>query len=117
MLGDLLRFGFLAGPEQRDGLLRSAPTEPKAAGPQKIYDGIYPYRGNFDREADAFCRLRLFARDGKEPMVVLTELPANPSTSVTNMIEILTAEVITRYQPHRLEVIGEIPKNTVPRVG
>jgi hypothetical protein len=108
---------FLAGPAQGNGVLRSIPTEPKAAGPQKIYDGIYPYWGNFDREADAFCQLRLFARDGKEPMVVLTELPANPSTSVTNMIEILTAEVITRYQPHRLEVIGEIPKNTVPRVG
>jgi hypothetical protein len=95
-------------------VLRSAPTEPKAAGPQKIYDGIHPYRGNFDREADALCRLRLFARDGKEPMAVLTELPANPSTSVTNMIEILTAEVITRYLPHRLEVIEEDPEEHGP---
>ena len=36
-------------------------------------------------------------------MIVCTELPDNPSTSVTNMAEILAAELIARHFPQRFD--------------
>ncbi len=48
------------------------------------------------------CRVRIYAGDGGEagqtPVVVLTELEKNRNTSVTNMVEVLAAEVSERHR-------------------
>jgi hypothetical protein len=40
------------------------------------------------------CRVRIYERTGMIPVLVLTELPNNENTSVTNLIENLAAEVV-----------------------
>jgi hypothetical protein len=72
------------------------------AGRKRI-DEIYAFRGAFDREFHGALWLRIFERPMSPPVVVLAELVANESTSVTNLVEILTAEVIARHMPHRFE--------------
>ncbi len=41
--------------------------------------------------------------------MILTELNDNPSTSVTNMVEILAAELITKHFSQRFEEVDEEP--------
>ena len=43
------------------------------------------------------CRVRIYEGEGRVPVVVLTELPKNRNTSVTNMVECLAAEVQDRH--------------------
>lgn len=49
------------------------------------------------------CRIRIY--EGKTPadppIVIATELPKNENTSITNMVEMLAAEVLLAYLPHR----------------
>ncbi|HEX5481678.1 MAG TPA: hypothetical protein VFZ08_03530 [Terriglobia bacterium] len=60
---------------------------------------IHHYRGW--NAGSGQCGLEIFEpRDGV-PVIVLTELPWNTNTSVTNMIEILAAEVALEYLPDR----------------
>lgn len=47
--------------------------------------------------------MRLFHRGNATLDLVLTELPDNPSTSVTNMAEILAAELIAKLCPERFD--------------
>jgi hypothetical protein len=49
----------------------------------KTDDYLYAFRGTWDREPEGRCRVRILQGDGKPPILVLTELTSNPSTSVT----------------------------------
>lgn len=72
-----------------------------------IVDEQYAYRGTWDLDPEGVCGLRILDDGQRPPVICFTELPENESTSVTNMIELLTAEVLTRYLPHRVEQVDE----------
>jgi hypothetical protein len=74
----------------------------------KAVDVIHRFRGVWDHEPEAICRLRIFQEPGRTPVVVCSELDENPSTSVTNMAEILAAEVIAQYFPTRFEELEPV---------
>ncbi len=61
-------------------------------------DMVFPYRGpNGSRSK---CRVRLVDPDDPvrdAPVVILSELPDNPGTSVTNAVSPLAAEVISLF--------------------
>jgi hypothetical protein len=84
-------------------LFRNPPEEGRPAVPVKRFDGEFRFRGLNDREARGVCRLRLFERGGEAPVLVLTELPDNPSSSVTNTMEFLAPEAIRAFCPGRFE--------------
>ncbi len=90
--------GDLGGGNRED-----RPRSREATPRVKRYDGAFAYRGLNDREAHAICRVRLFARGEQAPVLVLTELPENPSSSVTNAMEFLAPEVIRAFCPDRFE--------------
>lgn len=50
--------------------------------------------------------MQIFPGSDGIPVVILTELPSNDSTSVTNLIESLAAEVLEKYLPDR---VGHTP--------
>ncbi len=89
--------------------------------PVKLYDGEFRYRGTWDAEPEGICRVRLFHRGNEPPALVVSELPDNPSTSVTNMAEVLVAEVIAKLCPERFEwpepvvAIEHYPAERTPR--
>jgi hypothetical protein len=72
---------------------------------RKVVDKLHHFRGTWDLDPNAVCWLRIFTDDGKIPVVILSELPANVSTSITNMAEYLVPEVIRHYLPERFEEI------------
>jgi hypothetical protein len=76
---------------------------------EKTHDFEYAFRGTWDKQPEGRCRVRILQQDGRPPTVILTELTSNPSTSVTNMVEILAAELIARHFPVRFEAVGEDP--------
>jgi hypothetical protein len=45
----------------------------------------------------------VFEEEGQTPVIVVSEHPANPSTSGTNMAEILAAELIQQHIPERFD--------------
>jgi hypothetical protein len=49
--------------------------------------------------------VRLFREPGQTPVIVMSELPQNRSTSVTNLAEHLAPELVRRHFPHRFEEI------------
>jgi hypothetical protein len=73
----------------------------------KIVDELYRYRGTWDLDPQGVVWLRIFRENGMIPVVVLSELPANVSTSVTNMAEFLVPDILRRYLPERFE--EEVP--------
>jgi hypothetical protein len=75
----------------------------------KTHDFLYAFRGTWDHEPEGRCRVRILQADGTPPILILTELNSNPSTSVTNMVEVLTAELIAKHFPVRFEAVGEDP--------
>jgi hypothetical protein len=81
----------------------SPPGLGETSVPVKLYDGEFRYRGTWDAEPEGVCRVRLFHRGNEPPVLVLSELPENASTSVTNMMEVLAAEAIARFCPERFE--------------
>jgi hypothetical protein len=64
---------------------------------KKTHDYIHHYRGYWSDGGR--CRIRVYRREGQAPMVVCSQPPDNPNTSITNMAEYLAAEVI---ETHRL---------------
>ena len=68
--------------------------EPREARPLKIHDAPYNYRGYYDREPEGLAHVRLFSRPCERPVIVITDLPENPTTSVTNLMETLVPEII-----------------------
>jgi hypothetical protein len=79
----------------------------------KTHDYEYAFRGTWDKEPEGRCRVRILQADGNPPVMVLTELNSNPSTSVTNMVEVLAAELIAKHFPIRFEAVGEEPVTLV----
>lgn len=77
--------------------------------PAKTADYRYAFRGTWDKAPEGTCRVRILEDGRRPPILVLTELNANASTSVTNMVEVLAAELIANHFPHRFEQIGEDP--------
>lgn len=70
----------------------------------RIIETVHPYRGFWG--SAGHCGLQIFRGSDGVPVVILTELPSNDSTSVTNLIESLAAEVLEKYLPNR---VGERP--------
>lgn len=84
----------------------SPEEEPKdTTGMPKTADYLHRFRGTFDREPHAVCWVRVFEEAGQTPVIVMSELPQNRSTSVTNMAEHLAPELVRRHFPHRFEEI------------
>lgn len=71
--------------------------------PYKIVDELFRFRGYHDYEAIGVCRVRIFVRSNEPPVIVLTELPENETTSITHLAEQLWPEVIAKYLPHRFD--------------
>lgn len=61
----------------------------------KTHDYIHHYRGYWDD--GGVCRIRICEDEYREPVVICSELPENTNTSVTNMAEYISAEVIVEY--------------------
>lgn len=77
---------------------------------RKTVDYRYRFRGTWDRQPEGTCRVRILeGEEGTQPVLILTELTENASTSVTNCIEILAAELIVKHFPQRFEQVGEDP--------
>ena len=72
---------------------------------RKTHDYIHAYRGIW-RDGGR-CRIEIYAPDrdeaGRPPVIVASELPANDNTSITNLAEVIAAEVIARHFPHLLD--------------
>ena len=65
------------------------------------HDFVHEYQGYHNLPSR--CRIRVYEQPGQVPVVIATELPDNPGTSVTNMAEQLCAEVIRAHFPERFE--------------
>jgi hypothetical protein len=59
---------------------------------KKTHDYIHHYRGYWSNGGK--CRIRIYREERRAPVVICSQLPDNPNTSVTNMAEYLAAEVI-----------------------
>ena len=79
------------------------PESQMQAGMPKTADYLYHFRGMWDKEPEAICWVRVFEDEGQTPVIVMSELPQNTSTSVTNMAELLAPELIQRHFRHRFE--------------
>ncbi len=78
---------------------RGIPPESEPHPVPKIYDATYAYRGTYTE--GSVCHLRIFHEQGCTPVIVATELPENKNTPITNMAEILAAEVMRKHFPGR----------------
>ena len=58
-------------------------------------DMKYSYQGY--TRIESFCGLKLLERDGNT-LVILTELPDNPGTSVTNCVEKIATKVLKEFR-------------------
>jgi hypothetical protein len=77
---------------------------------KKTHDYIHHYRGYWSDGGK--CRIRIYREDGQSPVVVCSQLPDNPNTSVTNMAEYLAAEVIREQSlPTPLTWIEHYPEH------
>jgi len=65
---------------------------------KKTHDYIHHYRGYWSDGGR--CRIRIYQEDDHYPVVICSQLPDNPNTSVTNMAEDLAAEVIDEHDLH-----------------
>jgi hypothetical protein len=63
---------------------------------KKTNDYVHHYRGNWSYGGR--CRIRIYREEGRTPVVICSQLPDNPNTSVTHMAEYLAAEVIEEHQ-------------------
>lgn len=70
----------------------------------QVIETVHTYRGFWG--STGHCGLQIFPGSDGVPVVILTELPSNDSTSITNLIEWLAAEVLDKYLPER---IGQTP--------
>jgi hypothetical protein len=66
----------------------------------EFVETVFTYDGHWTPGAK--CGLQIFPGTGGIPVVVLTELPDNVNTSVTNLIECIAAEVVEQYIPARI---------------
>lgn len=76
------------------------------------------YRGYFTDGGVTMAQI--YQRDGHVPVILVTELPQNANTSVTNMAEYLAVEVLVDHLPALLGTsdfiwIEHYPRNTAIR--
>jgi hypothetical protein len=77
---------------------------------KKTHDYIHYYRGYWSDGGK--CRIRIYREDGQAPVVICSQLPDNPNTSVTNMAEYLAAEVMEKHKlPTPLVWIEHYPEH------
>jgi hypothetical protein len=69
--------------------------------PTETVDERHPFRGVWGGEG--VCRIRVYEAPDHVPVVVISDLPDNPDTSTTNLIEYLAYEAIRAHLPNRLE--------------
>ncbi len=74
---------------------------------RKTVDTRYAFRGTYDRDPHGMCRVRVLESETGTPVLLITELNENHSTSVTNMIEVLAAELLAKYLPHRFDALDD----------
>jgi len=80
----------------------------------KIHDYVHRYRGYWDD--GGVCRIRIYEAEDREPVVICSELPENTNTSVTNMAEYISAEVIEEHGlPTPLTWIEHYPRDESQR--
>jgi hypothetical protein len=90
--------------------------EDELALPSRTADYVHEYRGYGG--CVCRCRVVVFEPEGQRPAIVVSELADNPGTSVTNMAEVLAAELIARHFPERVgEPDGVVWIERYPRVG
>lgn len=78
------------------------PPQPELPAPATLLiDERYEYRGY--HSDGGVTRVRLYDRQAASPVMLLTELPENTNTSLTNMLEYLVAEIGTLLMPHRFD--------------
>jgi hypothetical protein len=65
-----------------------------------ILEVIYEYHGLWT--PGALCGLQIFSNTTEIPTIVLSELPCNHNTSVTNLVECIAAEVLQKYLPEQI---------------
>jgi hypothetical protein len=77
---------------------------------KKTNDYVHHYRGYWSEGGR--CRIRICREGGRATVVICSQLPDNPNTSVTNMAEYLAAEVIEeRSLPTPLTWIEHYPEH------
>lgn len=82
-----------------EDFFREQPREP-----EKVIDEEYQFKGYWDREPEGVCRVRYFLRDNcQAPVMLVSELPENRSTSITNAAEYLYPQLIRDICPERFE--------------
>ena len=81
--------------------LRYRPPEEESRPLPKTADFRYAYRGYYDE--GGICRVRLFAKEQRPPVILVSQLEENKNTSITNMSEYLAAEIGARHFPDRFE--------------
>jgi hypothetical protein len=62
----------------------------------KTHDYIHHYSGYWSDGGK--CRIRIYRQEGRESVVICSQLPDNTNTSVTNMAEYLAAEIIEEHK-------------------
>ncbi len=66
-------------------------------GMRLVYAGPFDYKGFFGHLAR--CYIRIWTGRGQLPVVLATELPDNPGTSITNAAELVAAQVWQQLLP------------------
>jgi hypothetical protein len=67
----------------------------------KTRDERYHFRGYWSE--GGVCRVRVYQAPGLIPVAVCSELEENTNTSITNLAEVLAAEIIALFLPDRFE--------------
>jgi hypothetical protein len=80
----------------------AAERPPKWEGKSSVQfiETVFTYDGHWTPGAK--CGLQIFPGTDGFPVVVLTELPHNLNTSVTNLVECIAAEVLEQHLPGRI---------------
>jgi hypothetical protein len=81
--------------------LRRPPQPERPTPATLLIDERYEYRGY--HSDGGVTRVRLYDRQAAAPVMLLSELPENTNTSLTNMLEYLVAEIGTLLMPHRFD--------------
>ncbi len=77
---------------------------------KKTHDYVHRYRGYWSDGGR--CRIRIYREEGGALVVVCSQPPDNPNTSVTNMVEYLAAEVVSEHSlPAPLVWIEHYPEH------
>jgi hypothetical protein len=72
-----------------------------------IHDYGYAFRGHWDAVPQGRCRVRIRLNRGSPPVLILTELQLNPTSSIASVIEYVVPELVAKHFPHRFDALGE----------